>query len=100
MTPNVDETPFPAHALSPKTVVFDTVYNPPETRLLREAKAAGCRTISGVDMFIEQAVAQFELWTGQTAPRTRMAAIVRAPRREGLMTVSDISASTSPLHKL
>jgi 3-dehydroquinate dehydratase/shikimate dehydrogenase len=77
MTPNVDETPVPAHALSPKTVVFDTVYNPPETRLLREAKAAGCRTISGVDMFIEQAVAQFKLWTGQEAPRDKMAQIVR-----------------------
>ena len=72
MHPNVDETPIPTAAdtkgWGPDTVVFDTVYNPLETRLLREAKAAGCITISGAEMFVRQGAAQFKLWTGQEPP--------------------------------
>lgn len=68
MTPNVNETPFPARLLKPDMVVFDAVYNPTETRLLKEAGEAGCKTISGLELFINQAAAQFELWTGQPAP--------------------------------
>jgi len=68
MTPNVNETPFPARLLKPKMVVFDSVYNPTETRLLKEAGEAGCQVISGLELFINQAAAQFELWTGQPAP--------------------------------
>ncbi len=68
MHPNVEETPFPTRNLDPKTVVFDSVYNPPETRLIREARAQGCTVISGVELFINQAVDQFELWTGKKAP--------------------------------
>jgi len=49
-------------------VVYDAVYNPAETLLLREARAAGCRTVAGIDHFVRQAVEQFELWTGQSAP--------------------------------
>ena len=52
----------------PRPLIFDTIYNPAETRLLREAKAAGCATVSGVEMFVRQAAAQFELWTGRAAP--------------------------------
>ena len=48
--------------------VFDLVYNPPETRLLRMARALGCRTISGLEMFMAQAARQFEFWTGVDAP--------------------------------
>ncbi len=63
---------WPAHVESPlspdrflgKPAVFDTVYNPLETRLLRDAKGAGCKTIDGVSMFVRQAAAQFKLWTG------------------------------------
>ena len=58
-------------------VVFDAVYNPPETRLLREAKAAGCRTITGIVWFVNQAAAQFELWTGKSAPREVMERVIR-----------------------
>jgi shikimate 5-dehydrogenase len=47
--------------------VFDVVYNPLETRLLRDAAAAGCRTIRGVEMFVRQAAGQFRIWTGQEA---------------------------------
>lgn len=57
-------------------VVFDAVYNPRRTRLLLDAEAAGCRTIEGIEMFIGQAVVQFELWTGQKAPREVMRRVV------------------------
>lgn len=50
-------------------VVFDTVYNPLQTPLLRDAARAGLRTIDGLGMFVEQAAAQFASWTGHAAPR-------------------------------
>jgi len=68
MTPNIDETPVPRILLKPGLVVFDIVYNPIKTRLLREAEAAGAETISGVDMFVWQGALAFEKWTGQKAP--------------------------------
>ena len=68
MSPNVNETPFLARDLKEGMVVFDSVYNPLETKLLREAKTAGCKVIPGIELFINQAALQFELWTGQTAP--------------------------------
>lgn len=54
----------PAAALRPGTVVFDAVTMPIETRLLRQARAAGCRTIAGVRMQLHQAARQFALYTG------------------------------------
>jgi len=54
--------------IGPDTVFFDTVYNPIETPMLRAARERGCRTIDGVQMFVRQAAAQFELWTGKPAP--------------------------------
>ncbi|MCZ6751550.1 MAG: hypothetical protein O7E51_06955, partial [Acidobacteria bacterium] len=53
-------------------LVFDLVYNPAETRLLEIARARGCRTISGLEMFLAQAARQFEYWTGVQAPLRRM----------------------------
>jgi len=76
MWPKVDATPVPAALLRPDMVVFDAVYNPGETRLLREAAAAGCATISGVEQFVGQAAEQFELWTGKAAPRELMRHVV------------------------
>ena len=55
-------------ALSADTLVFDTIYNPMKTRLLREAESHGAKTIGGVEMFVRQAAAQFEAWTGLPAP--------------------------------
>ena len=49
-------------------MVFDLVYTPAETRLLAEARAAGCLTIGGLEMLVAQAERQFELWTGHTPP--------------------------------
>jgi len=74
MHPHTDATPFDfdiarsASNTGHAPVVFDTIYNPVQTRLLREAKAAGCVTVCGVEMFVRQAAAQFELWTGKVAP--------------------------------
>jgi len=68
MHPKVDETPVPAKLLRKDLIVMDIVYNPRETRLLREAKAQGAQTIPGLEMFLNQAVLQFEKWTGKPAP--------------------------------
>ncbi|PID58341.1 shikimate dehydrogenase [candidate division KSB3 bacterium] len=58
-------------------VVYDVVYNPLETRLLREAAAKGCRVVPGSEMLLLQALAQFELWTGQTPPVDLMRTILQ-----------------------
>jgi len=76
MWPKVDATPVPAELLRTGMIVFDAVYNPGETRLLREAAAAGCVTLSGVEQFVGQAVEQFELWTGKDAPQALMRQVV------------------------
>ncbi|MBU2535245.1 MAG: shikimate dehydrogenase [Chloroflexota bacterium] len=68
MVPGVDQTPVPARLLKSDMTVFDIVYNPLETRLLREAKAAGARTIDGLDMLVWQGVLAFEKFTGRKAP--------------------------------
>jgi len=68
MSPNTTETPVPAGLLSSGLVVFDIVYNPLRTRLLREAEQAGAKTISGIDMLVQQGALSFEKWTGQKAP--------------------------------
>ena len=68
MHPKVDESCVPKHLLHRDLTVMDIVYNPLNTRLLQDAQAAGCRTIKGINMFLYQAVGQFELWTGKPAP--------------------------------
>ena len=77
MWPEVDATPVSADRFAKPLVVFDTVYNPTQTRLLREAAAAGCRTIDGLTMFVNQAALQWTLWTGQqTADKAFMRRVV------------------------
>jgi shikimate dehydrogenase len=68
MSPRADETPVPADWLRPDLIVYDIVYNPVKTRLLREAEAVGASTISGVDMLVWQGALAFEKWTGRKAP--------------------------------
>lgn len=68
MHPNVDDTCVSKAYLHRDLTVMDIVYNPLDTRLLKDARAMGCRVIRGIEMFLYQAVAQFELWTGCTAP--------------------------------
>ena len=63
--------------LPPETVFFDTVYNPIETPMLKAAKERGYRTIDGVQMFVKQAEAQFNLWTGKNPPEGLFDTLVR-----------------------
>lgn len=65
MHPEVNATPVPAERLRPDMAVFDTVYNPAETLLLKQAREKGAKTIDGVTMFVNQAAAQFHLFTRQ-----------------------------------
>jgi 3-dehydroquinate dehydratase/shikimate dehydrogenase len=67
MHPDVEATPVPPEYIKAGMIVFDTIYNPIQTRLLKEAKNAGAKTISGMEMFINQAAAQFKLFTGKDA---------------------------------
>jgi 3-dehydroquinate dehydratase/shikimate dehydrogenase len=67
MRPNLDESPVSADALTGQ-LVYDLVYNPPTTRLVREASRAGLQTIGGLDMLIAQAQEQFQWWTGSRPP--------------------------------
>ncbi|WZY96241.1 hypothetical protein YC2023_068570 [Brassica napus] len=69
MQPNVDETPISKHALEHYALVFDAVYTPRITRLLREAEECGAVTVSGSEMFVRQAYEQFEIFTGLPAPK-------------------------------
>jgi shikimate dehydrogenase len=68
MTPKVESSIVPPGLIRPGQVVFDAVYTPLETKLLREARAAGAQTVPGLGMFVHQAAIQFELWTGRSAP--------------------------------
>jgi len=61
--PRVDDTPVPKAQLTGR-YVYDLIYNPQATRLLRDAAALGCQTIGGLDMLVAQARAQFQWWTG------------------------------------
>ena len=67
MFPHTDQSFFTDKL--PACIVFDMVYNPRETLLLKLAREQGKTVIPGIEMFIEQAVKQFELWTDETAPR-------------------------------
>jgi 3-dehydroquinate dehydratase / shikimate dehydrogenase len=73
MHPDVDSTPFEiGETFSPETIVFDTVYNPENTILIKAAKKAGCIYVNGLDMFVRQAAYQYKLFTGQDAPAAVM----------------------------
>jgi len=77
MHPNVDETPYEIHWLRENMLVFDTIYNPESTLLLKNARERGCRTVSGVEMFVRQAAAQFECFMRRAAPIEEMRAALR-----------------------
>lgn len=80
MHPHPEPTPLPAEilALGRQPDVFDTIPNPPQTRLLREAAALGCRTAPGLAMLVHQAAAQVECFTGKPAPVQTMLDAVRS----------------------
>ncbi len=76
MHPNKDVSLIPAELFQPEQVVFDIVYTPLETKLLADARSRGLKIVSGVDMFINQAVLQFEQFTGVDAPVKVMRRVV------------------------
>jgi len=65
MTPHIDQSPLPKHLLLPRHVsIYDLVYNPRETKLVRDARAQELEATTGLGMLIEQAALSFEIWTG------------------------------------
>ena len=78
MAPKIGISCVPVHLLHPDLTVMDIVYNPRETQLLADAKAAGCGTIPGLEMFLFQAAAQFERWTGRSAPLNVMREVLES----------------------
>ncbi len=77
MHPNVDASPMERAMLRDGMVVFDAVYNPEHTMLIRLAQERGCKTVSGVEMFVGQACLQFKLFTGQKASAKLMREILK-----------------------
>jgi shikimate dehydrogenase len=83
MHPHTADSAIPKEWLRADQVIFDMVYRPHRTRLVREAEAVGCRVVFGVEMLINQAVLQFERWTGVPAPVSAMReALLEALARE------------------
>jgi shikimate dehydrogenase len=72
MLPKTDQSIIPKHLLHNRLTVFDTVYNPKETRLLAEVRERGCAIVYGYKMLLYQAAIQFELFTGHQAPLPAM----------------------------
>jgi shikimate dehydrogenase len=73
MTPNLDSSPLPETVSLPRHLsVYDLVYNPRETKLVRAARSQGLNATTGLGMLIEQAALGFEVWTGYTPPRKVM----------------------------
>jgi 3-dehydroquinate dehydratase / shikimate dehydrogenase len=77
MHPNVDETPLHHSFLKPGLIVFDTVYTPETTLLVKEARSRNCQVITGVELFVRQAALQFQLFTGRPAPLDMMQKVVK-----------------------
>jgi shikimate dehydrogenase len=77
-----DATPIPAAFLLPDLLVLDLIYK--QTRLLRDAEAAGCTTMDGELMLLHQGAASFSLWTGQAAPLELMGDALKAARAGGV----------------
>lgn len=77
MHPNVDETPLHKTFLKPSMVVFDTVYNPETTLLIKEARERNCITITGVEMFTRQAQLQYYLFTKQETSADLIRSVIK-----------------------
>jgi shikimate dehydrogenase len=69
MAPNIDQSPWPQEMDFPNAMIYDLVYNPRETKLVKDASAKGLSATTGLGMLIEQAALSFEIWTGCNPPR-------------------------------
>jgi shikimate dehydrogenase len=70
MIPNTNQSPWPEMPFPPQAVIYDLVYNPRETKLVKDARAQGLSAVTGMGMLIEQAALAFEIWTGHSPPRS------------------------------
>jgi 3-dehydroquinate dehydratase/shikimate dehydrogenase len=77
MHPHVDESPYDGSQLVRSMIVFDTVYNPEQTLLIKQAREKDCHVVTGVDMFVRQAAIQFQLFTEQEPPMDLMRQAIR-----------------------
>lgn len=68
MHPSANTSLVAPHLLKPELTVMDVVYNPVETKLLKDARKAGAKVVSGVEMLLHQGAASFKIWTGHEAP--------------------------------
>ncbi|MDO8561342.1 MAG: shikimate dehydrogenase [bacterium] len=77
MPPHIELSPVPKNIIRPNTVVFDVIYTPLETKLIRDAREQGARIISGLTMFVEQALEQERLWLGHSVPDSGYTELVK-----------------------
>ncbi|MDO4569616.1 MAG: type I 3-dehydroquinate dehydratase [Planctomycetia bacterium] len=77
MSPQIAESPFDPSFMRASMIVFDAVYNPEQTRFLKDAASRGCAVVSGLSMFARQAALQFEMFSGHPAPLDLMRAVVK-----------------------
>jgi 3-dehydroquinate dehydratase/shikimate dehydrogenase len=77
MHPNVNQTPYPKSSLRSRMLVFDAVYYPENTLLIKSAREKGCKVVTGVEMFVGQACYQFKLFTGERASASTMRTLVK-----------------------
>jgi len=68
MHPNTEHSPIPKKLLKPNHIIFDAVYNPLKTKLIKDAEAIGCKTISGVNMLVHQGAESLRIWLGIEPP--------------------------------
>ncbi|MFQ5421113.1 MAG: shikimate dehydrogenase family protein, partial [Anaerolineae bacterium] len=79
MTPQVDTSPWPDNLHFPAgSFVYDLVYNPRQTSLIQQARAAGCQAENGLGMLVQQGAAAFQMWTGMMPDIAVMHAVGRA----------------------
>lgn len=79
MSPNIDQSPLPENImLSSNTAIYDLIYNPHETKLVKDARKQGLSATTGLGMLVEQAALAFEMWTGRTPPREVLYQIIQA----------------------
>ncbi len=68
MHPNTEQSPIPKEFLKPNHIIFDAVYNPLKTKLIKDAESIGCKTISGVNMLVHQGAQSLRIWLGINPP--------------------------------
>jgi shikimate dehydrogenase len=77
MLPNTGESPWPPNLdFPPQAFVYDLVYNPAETRMIQQARAAGCQTANGLGMLLHQGAEAFRLWTGLNPDLQKMTSAI------------------------